>query len=352
MKEMKGQTLRGPKRWSEFQRGFRDTYFASIASNDLLRFSSMKPDEFMDFGMVVFYGNPSKPLMRMFVERALMGIFDLRTIDPRSTTFSVGKSPGGMVPYTSSSVHVAIEFDGMDSETANSAVCEFFAKHLVVSRCYERRKHVVVMYNIDLMPNQCALALRKLVETSCTNVVVIATTSNISRLNEALRSRCVFVRCNVDVQRERDVIDALLMACGERRSTPTGRPRSTLAARICSADPHNHTNLAESMVVDFANNRLWRCKSVLDAVPCIKRFITDVSRFKLGAPDILKAAVAMVAEDPCVDVAAVRSLVDAAARHEHASLLHRKPNMALEAFFLHMYDCICMVGANMRLKPI
>jgi hypothetical protein len=329
---MKQSTV-GSVRWAEFRNGFKDRYFDTIASDDLKRFAQMAPDVLMDLSMVLCYGNPSKALMRMFVDRALSGIFDTDVHIARPTSHIISSTMS--VPYASSNIHVELDFFRMDRDVAHHAVCDFFAKHIGSCKPYERRKHIVVMHNLDHIPHQSAMALRKLVETGCGKVVVVATASNLSRLNEALRSRSVFVRCNVSAEKERLVLDKLMAACGEEAVEGTLRCQATLVSRICSVHPYRHMTMAESVMNDFIEKKLDRCKSILDAVPCIRKLVADLSKLRIESSDVMKAAISIADSRGLESIA---GLVEDAAKLEHSSHVHLNPNLSLETFLVRLYD--------------
>lgn len=348
----------GMRRWQSFVANFKTQHFDAIASDDLKRLSRLPVEHLCEFPLLMLHGCNSKTLMRMFAREVLGRIFGSDSPDadaPRTATYAAASTT---VPYASSSAHVELDFDGMDTATAGAAISEFFAKHIGGSRCYAAhassapKKHIVVMFNLDTLPQRCVMSLRKTIETCSHNVVCIATCLNASKLNDALRSRCAFVRCNVSADSEAALV-ALLAAPRQptKHTKNTRGTMSTLPCRIIAAADGEEADPADPadpeigclrFVRRFVAYDLKACESVLDAVPAIRKFVQTLVRMHVPIATAMRVALeTCLATTPDHNVSV--SLIAAAAHHQHAIVMmsNHKPHVALEAFFVRVY-CECL----------
>ena len=317
--------MNGPLRWRTFVERFHETYFDVIASDDLKHLSRLEPESLMEFAMLMLYGNHSMSMMKLLVKHVLMKIFDLKALDPRPASVMLNNTA---IAYASSHIHIEIDFDGMDATIANTVVCEFFAKQIATSRCYGQRKHVVVMYNLDKLPRQTAMALRKLVETCSKSVVCVATCTNTSKISDALRSRCAFIKCNVSKQRQQTLLKMLGVDITLESLTA---PLTTI---ICGSS----VTLLDVILEDLIDVKFPECGGVLDAVGVIKKVVVHIMRFGYNVAQVIKTTVSVLCkkETGYFDCD-LTGLIETAATIEHASTLHRDIILALESFFLHVY---------------
>ena len=344
---MKNTTTFGTQRWAEFRSNFHTTYFDMIASDDLKCMMRLRPEELMEFAMVILYGNASKTLMRLFVQHVLMEIFNITTLETRSATMMCNATN---VSYAYSNIHIEMDFDRMDANHAMHIVSDFFAKHIAVSKCYGLAKHIVVMHNLDRLPRQSSMALRKFVETSSNNVVCIATCTHTSKIGEALRSRGAFIRCNIERAKQDSVIATLMRVCGERPAdtpvtavtpdtvvtpdtpdSPNIAMHTPFVSRICAASPFTCIPVVERIVSAFLSNTLRSCKSALEALPAIRKFTSQALKAKMEVAPLMASAIRILQRV---------ELVGVAARTEHEISMHGKPHLALECFFMHVFDII------------
>ncbi len=188
----------GVDHFQAFQRDFNDRYFQDLWNPQVQILTTMTQADFFTQPHQLFHGQ-DPTLTRMLLDAVLhhvMGAFKKREA---SIELVVGGSKCTL-PFKHSGIHVEVDLDTISSGE-RQLLTEFIHKHLGVTRSVntEQQKRIVVLHGIE--NSVCAFALRKVLETCSRNVLFLLTARNVSKVNEAIKSRCALVRCGVSSDR-------------------------------------------------------------------------------------------------------------------------------------------------------
>jgi hypothetical protein len=241
---------------------------------------------------------------------------------------------GGECVYTSSALHVEIDFE-MNKGHERDVISDFVGNHLCLNKHIVLPKHVVVLHNTDMLTQDAMLALRKMFEAHANNILFVLTCHKTNAINEALLSRCMFVRCGVPRQSVDPFFEAFY---------------KDLQISSQSFNVHRSLSIVENIIhnehPDVANGIQTKCRSMLEqmkacndvhrTVSSIREFARDVLCLQVSLPDMFRTFVALLDGDgKCViDVVAL------AAHLDHIAHITHDHNILVERFLVEVYGVI------------
>jgi hypothetical protein len=188
----------GVDHFQAFKKDFNERYFQDLINPQVQLLATMTQADFFSQPHQLFHGH-DLTLTRMLLDAVLHHVMGAFTKREASIELVVGGSKCSM-PFKHSSVHVEVDLDTISSGE-RQLLTEFIHKHLGATRTVntEQQKRIVVLHGIE--NSACAFALRKVLETCSKNVLFLLTARNVSKVNEAIKSRCALVRCGVTSDR-------------------------------------------------------------------------------------------------------------------------------------------------------
>jgi hypothetical protein len=272
----------------------------------------MSAEDFFGFNNILFYGN-SKTFLRLVVENILQVVLNNGN-KIRSTTTSFEE-----IEIFVSNFHVEIDFQTCSSE--KTIISNYLATHLTLSKNINQQKHSVVLHNVHELSQQSMFALRKVLEAKSKHVMFLMTCQNLSSVNEAIKSRCSLIRCNVP----KENIDGFLDAFMEDHDVEEFEYDATKCLL---------TNLVQNKENRFefkTNHFLDELKKISDfkkAMQYIRGFSYDILKYQIPLASIFKIVL-----NRYTDI----SLIKLAASLETRNLKMAKPFLALERFLVEVY---------------
>ena len=94
--------------------------------------------------------------------------------------------------YKSYNDFIEIDVDGMDKMILGEVM-----KSIVQQKTVTGQRHVMIIYGVDGLNENMISSMRKLLEIYASNAYIIMTTSSMSRIHEAIKSRCIVINCNI-----------------------------------------------------------------------------------------------------------------------------------------------------------
>lgn len=191
---MTSVVVMGLDHFKSFKDNFVGTHFEQLASPHVKLLAALSPDELFSQPHQLMYG-PDVTLTRMMLDGVLTKVFHCSAKKPAMVEVIVNGTKCEM-PYTYTNVHTEIDL-GLIASGERNLLSEFVHKHLGSTKSVNvnQAKRIVVLHGID--DSTSLFALRKVLESCSNNVLFILTAKNVSKINDAIKSRCAFVRCAV-----------------------------------------------------------------------------------------------------------------------------------------------------------
>ena len=140
-----------------------------------------RPDSLLDSPHILLYGSDFG-LNRFYAHQILKWNFsNLHTTPVQVNINNVD------VEYTANSHFIEINFNTHLNKEKGALVD--LIKNVTSTKNVFNRKHIIMLYNIDLLNNQMQCKLRRIVETSDSNATYIAVCSRLSKLMDPIVSR-------------------------------------------------------------------------------------------------------------------------------------------------------------------
>ena len=316
------------RHWHHFVDNFH-VYFDLIANEYLQNMAAFRPADLFGFGCMMFHGN-TPSMLRLFIDHVLSSIFRDRIVK-RKATFVMDDGETKM-DFMTSPFHVEIDVEAIESP---KAMIDFIARNLARSRCIGEQKHVVVLHGMDCLRESYVYAFRKILESHSDTMTFVMSCRNLARVNEAIRSRCALLRCNItDVS-----IDRFLERFVEDRDLDelTYDTRVPFVHNLVflgkDAPPSSQV---EHRIRSFIDGIVQTHPSTLAAIPHARMFAHVILRFHVPLASVLRTVVDFVSEREGIDDDAA-SLVALAARLEHKASRCHKPHLALERVLIEVH---------------
>jgi hypothetical protein len=331
--------------WLQFVDAFPRRYADRIASDQLKRMMARgRADLFSGPNLVFLGANMTlvRLLMDHFIAVVLAGdapgkMGKLKKSESRYDIRCPSVQGVYECAYASSSVHVEVDF-AAHKGYERAIISEFLSKHLCAIRSITGPKHVVVLHNTQALSTANINALRKVLESHA-NVVFLLSCTNLSRLSNAVASRCLPLRCCVS---QVDALDLMRDVRGERGERATYDPCLSLTQNIVSNLIVGDAVEEEEGGVRKKIKRLLLhlksssgCGSDFEGTSKkIRAFSYDMPRFHVSVAIIFKVALGVMHEEGERDIARAVAL---AAKLQHQSVSMSKPYLAIERFFMEYY---------------
>lgn len=322
-----------------FREHFCETYFPLLANkvvNGICRFS---PAELFCSPHLLMYGVEST-VQVMYVDAILSRIFGTEiTAAKRSATYEVSVSgTKHACPYTHSPHHVEIDMEALRimGNAERHFIAEFITKHIATMRNVRQEKHIVVLHNCQAMQDQTMYALRRPVESCTRNVLFIFTTQSLGRMEPALKSRCMHIKCvipasNVEAFWEKFVEDAGVAMNDDDQieiDPAHGIVKNILRLSSPLTLPATDINISAFL------NDLLQEKSIVKAVEKIRVFAFRILQFAVPISRIMRACITHLCDVKGVNVGDVAIL---SAQLEYKSQSMSKHAILVEKYFLELY---------------
>lgn len=329
--------------WLQFVDAFPRDYADRIASDQLKRMmaSADARAELYSGPNLVFLG-ANVTLVRLLMDHYISVVLCEKRINKTESQYDIRcPSVQGVYEckYMSSNVHIEIDF-AAHKGYERALISMFLAKHLCLIKCITGPKHVVVLHNTQILSSTNINALRKVLE-SHGNVVFLLSCTNLSRLSNALASRCLPLRCCVS---HVDALDLMRELRDEDE-----------AERAATYDPHMSLtqNIVSNLIVGGGGAAAKeggirkKIKRLLSKEHSggdfenlskkVRAFSYDMPRFHVSVAIIFKVALSVMHEEGMVrDIAGAVAL---AAKLQHQSVSMSKPYLVIERFFMEFANC-------------
>jgi hypothetical protein len=159
----------------------------------------------------MLYGSESS-FIRLATDAVLTRVFGANVDRKRRAIFEVNvNGTRTECEYMSSCIHVEIDIERIKGSD-KQMISEFVSNHLASTRAInsEIGKHIIVMHGVEYMSAIAGFALRKILECQRNNTLFILTCSKVSKVCEAILSRCTMIRCNIPREAVFDALDHMM----------------------------------------------------------------------------------------------------------------------------------------------
>lgn len=315
--------------WKHFVANF-NAYFEHLANENIKALAGLPPEHFLEFASIMLYGNDMS-LLRLYVDAVLSNIFSVDASKKSTAVFETsGNSTKTECEYKSSPVHIEINIDklkGCDKQFLS----EFVSGHIVRTKNINNRKHIIVFHGVDLLSQNAAFALRKILE--CTNnAVFLMTCTRTSKVCGAITSRCTMFRCNVPDENVGNCLEAMMdnLDMDEISLHDSGAIVATLLR------PSGGEDELTRCIYEFID-MLSKVGQLEKAIDAIRSFSFKMMHMNVPIAYVMRHALQRM------ENMGVRDLSDSlalAASLEHKSLFTNKTNLPIERFLLNVYKNI------------
>ena len=93
-----------------------------------------------------------------------------------------------------------IIFDAIDSEQVNNKNLIDTFLELTETRQFDNKSKLIVIKNFDLLKKEQKIIFREIIENQTINSIFIFITSNLNRIDNAIKSRCFLLKCKPDTE--------------------------------------------------------------------------------------------------------------------------------------------------------
>lgn len=180
----------------QFHQHFCDKYFALLANSHLQHVASFSKDDLFGCPNLLFYGNQST-LLKLFVDAIIYNIFG-KLGKQKGSIDCVVNNTKHTFEYLSGQAFIEIDLTNTGSGE-KQFVCEFIGQ-VVKTKNIKQLKHIIVIHNINKAHEHTVFALRKLIEGHAANALFIMTSPSMSRVAGPIQSRCMNIRCNIELE--------------------------------------------------------------------------------------------------------------------------------------------------------
>lgn len=94
-----------------------------------------------------------------------------------------------------------IIFDAIDSEQVNNKNLIDTFLELTETRQFDNKSKIIVIKNFDLLKKEQKIIFREIIENQTINSIFIFITSNLNRIDNAIKSRCFLLKCKPDTEK-------------------------------------------------------------------------------------------------------------------------------------------------------
>ena len=336
--------------WLQFVDAFPREYADRIASEQLKRMMARGRADLFSGPNLVFLG-ANMTLVRLLMDHFISVVLGddasvkLKKSESRYDIRCPSVQGVYECAYASSSVHVEVDF-AAHKGYERAIISEFLSKHLCAIRSITGPKHVVVLHNTQALSTANINALRKVLESHA-NVVFLLSCTNLSRLSNAVASRCLPLRCCVS---QVDALDLMRDLRGARDlrddvKDATYDPRLSLTQNIVSnlivgdgggggAEEEGGVRKKIKRLLLHLSDSARKEDDFEGVSKKIRAFSYDMPRFHVSVAIIFKVALGVMHEEGERDIAWAAAL---AAKLQHQSVSMSKPYLAIERFFMEYY---------------
>jgi len=89
-----------------------------------------------------------------------------------------------------------IEFNLHNNNNNDKHIISNYIKNIISCKSYQE-KHIIILKEFDKLSKQSYMVLRRIMEEYYNNVLFIFVSSNISKIPDSIKSRCINIRCSV-----------------------------------------------------------------------------------------------------------------------------------------------------------
>ena len=90
-----------------------------------------------------------------------------------------------------------IEFDLYNRANYDKHIISKYLIHIIKVKNYKYDKHIVLLRNFDKLSFNAFMTLRRMMELYSPNVLFITVSNNLSKIPDAIKSRCLNIRCPI-----------------------------------------------------------------------------------------------------------------------------------------------------------
>jgi len=84
-----------------------------------------------------------------------------------------------------------------DKSNYDKLIITKYLKNIVETKNYINDKHIIILKDFDKLTHNCYMTLRRLMEIYSGNVMFICVSTNLSKIPESIKSRCLNIRCPI-----------------------------------------------------------------------------------------------------------------------------------------------------------
>jgi hypothetical protein len=329
-------TIEAGKHWREFSSNFSNKYFQHIANARLRGLASFSKEDLFQCPNIMLYGTDTT-LLKLYTDAILSSIFK-RPVTKKSATYDVSSNNNKYnCPYKYSDVHIEVDMEHVPNPE-KQYICEFISKHVAQTKNINQPKHIVVIHNMNMVSAQVMNSLKKPTDSN-TNVLFILTSSRISNIDYAIKSRCLHVRCNT----EYDDLETFLETFVEGQNIPDQvevDPDDGLVKILMKLGLSERTceSTLSKNVREFITD-LFKEKSLPSACEKIRTFAHKILHFNFPVARIFQECIQLFVKDKRLENH-MFAIAELSADLELKSRQMSKPVIILEHYWTQIYAMV------------
>jgi hypothetical protein len=195
-----------------FHDNFYHKYFNILGNPILKNISNFSENELFSSPNILLYGN-HVTILKLFLDSILMKIFNIQHIKRQSASYDCTVNNNKQsFSYNSSDIFIEIDLQCQGSGE-KQFLCDFVGDQILTTKNIKHPKHIIILHNLQKASDQTIFALRKLMERHSHNALFIITCPSLSKINEPIKSRCMLVRCNLDIDNVATFFETFIEEC-------------------------------------------------------------------------------------------------------------------------------------------
>lgn len=318
--------------WKEFNNNFSSKYFDILANKLVKRCSSFTKVEFFSSPHILFYGNDIS-LLKLYSLEVIKRVLGAN-IKPKQNSYELSWNNNKYVcPYRYSDYHIEIDMNEIKS-AEKQFLSEFIFNHIASIKNIRQEKHIILMHNIDTMSEQSMFSLRRPLEVLGSNVMFLFTTSSLTKIEDAIKSRCMQIRSNIEESALISFFEVLAEDLKIDNQIEID-PSNGLVYCLLELSNGNVENKVETSIRSFVH-QLIKEKNILTACESIRAFGFKLLHFNVPLSTIMRTTIRALCEEKKFKKH-IHHIVTLAASLEHSSKTMSKANLILERFFIEIF---------------